>query len=138
MGVMGKPRVLIVDDEASYRRAVSDILERSRLEVRYAADALEAMEVLRSWQPDVLLLDVMMPGVSGLALLRRLRGDSKWKDLPVVIVSALAQKQDQDAGEAAGASAYLTKPFSSSELRRVLRQFIPVIGTAELEAGDVE
>ena len=135
MGDAGKPRVLIVDDESPYRQAVADILQRSRLEVRYAGDALEGMEVLRSWRPDVLLLDVMMPNVSGLTLLKRLRADPRWKDLPVVMVSALARKDDMEAGKAAGANEYLTKPFTTADLRRVLRRFIQVLGTAELEAG---
>ncbi|HLC20701.1 MAG TPA: response regulator [Candidatus Methylomirabilis sp.] len=135
MGDAGKPRVLIVDDESPYRQAVADILQRSRLEVRYAGDALEGMEVLRSWSPDVLLLDVMMPNVSGLTLLKRLRADPRWKDLPVVMVSALARKDDMEAGKAAGANEYLTKPFTTADLRRVLRRFIQVLGTAELEAG---
>lgn len=131
----GKPRVLIVDDETSYLRAMTDILERSRLEVRFAEDAQEAMAVLADWSPHLLLLDVMLPRVSGLTLLKRLRADARWKGLPVVVASALARPEDRDAGEKAGADAYLTKPFTSSELRSVLRQFIPILGTAELDAG---
>jgi len=131
----GKPRVLIVDDEAPFRMVVAEILEQSRLEVRYAADVLEAMGVLRSWRPDIVLLDVMLPGTSGLALLKRLRADPKWKDLPIVIVSALTGKGDREAGQAAGANGYLTKPFTSSELRRLLRGYVQILGTAELQAG---
>jgi len=132
----GRPRALVVDDEAPFRKVVTEILEQRRLEVRCAADIIEAMDVLRSWRPDILLLDVMMPGGSGLALLKRLRLDPKWRRLPIVIVSALAEKRDREAGIAAGANAYLTKPFSSSDLRRALSGYVRVLGTAELQAGD--
>ncbi|MBF8262013.1 MAG: hypothetical protein HW376_1542 [candidate division NC10 bacterium] len=64
---------------------VAEILEQSRLEVRYAADLPEEMGVLRDWNPDVLLLDVRLPGTSGLALLKSLRAVPGWKDLPIII-----------------------------------------------------
>lgn len=130
-----RPRVLIVDDEAAFRSVVAEILEQSRLEVRNASDVFEAIGILRDWRPDVLLLDVMLPGASGLTLVKRLRADPRWKDLPVVIVSALAGKGDLEAGNAAGANAYLTKPFGASDLRRALSRYVQVLGTAELSAA---
>ena len=129
----GKPRILVVDDELPFRQVVVDILEPYGLTVRHAADAPEALGTVRSWKPDLLLVDVMMPGGCGLALVKRLRAEAKWHRLPVIIVSALAGKSDREAGVQAGASAYLTKPFSASDLRQVLRQFVPVVGTAELQ-----
>jgi len=130
-----KPRILVVDDELPFRQVVVDILEPYGLAVKQAGDAPEALATVKSWKPDLLLVDVMMPGGSGLALVKRLRAEAKWKRLPVIIVSALAGKSDREAGVQAGASAYLTKPFSASDLRLVLRQFIPVVGTAELQAS---
>ena len=131
----GKPRILVVDDELPFRRVVVDILEPYGLTVKQAGDAPEALATVKSWKPDLLLVDVMMPGGSGLALVKRLRAEAKWKRLPVIIVSALASKADREAGVQAGASAYLTKPFSASDLRQVLRQFVPVVGTAELQVS---
>ena len=113
---------------------VAEVLEQSRLEVRYAADVFEAMGILTSWKPDILLLDVMLPGASGPALPKRLRAAPKRRGLPIVIVSALAGKADREAGQAAGANPYLTKPFSPSYLRGVLTGYVPVLGTAELQA----
>jgi len=131
----GKPRILVVDDELSFRQVVVDILEPYGLMVKQAADAPEALATVKSWKPDLLLVDVMMPGGSGLALIKRLRTEPRWHRLPVIIVSALAGKADRDAGQEAGANGYLTKPFTAAELRQVLRQYIPVVGTAELQAG---
>ena len=118
-------RVLIADDDAVVRDVVRRYLERDGLEVRMAGDGNEALQVLGSERIDVAILDVMMPGPSGLSLCRTLRQGGDFT-VPVILLTALGEEDDRIAGLEAGADDYLTKPFSPRELalrvRSVLRR----------------
>jgi two-component system response regulator ResD len=118
-------RVLIADDDAVVRDVVRRYLERDGLEVRMAGDGSEALRVLGSERIDVAVLDVMMPGPSGLSLCRTLRQGGDFT-VPVILLTALSEEDDRIAGLEAGADDYLTKPFSPRELtlrvRSVLRR----------------
>jgi CheY-like chemotaxis protein len=109
-------KVLIVDDHADIRRLVRLTLEFEDVEVREAAEGSSALKMLDGWRPDALLVDLMMPGMDGLALCRAVRARSDTHDLPVVFLTARGQAQDRDDGLKAGANAYLLKPFSPLQL----------------------
>jgi len=130
-----QPRILVVDDERLCLQGMEDFLARYRLEVRSAENSAAALDVLREWEPDVLLLDIMMPEVDGITLLRRLRADIRWIGLHVIVASARAGTEDRRKALEAGANAFLTKPFTASELKAALRMFVVLPGTAELQSS---
>jgi EAL domain-containing protein (putative c-di-GMP-specific phosphodiesterase class I) len=102
---------LVVDDEESVRRLLRDCLELDGYEVREAADALQAIDRISEGVPDCLVLDVMMPGMSGLELLERLREDPRTATMPVLMLTAATDDDTTWAGWAQGASCYVPKPF---------------------------
>lgn len=106
-------RVLVVDDEAPLRRLIVTYLARERYEVREAGDGLEALELARAFRPDLVVLDLGLPGVDGIEVCRRLR---TFSDCYVVIVTARDDEVDLLVGLSVGADDYLTKPFSPREL----------------------
>jgi two-component system response regulator MtrA len=112
----GRPLVLIADDNADILALVKAILERSGYEVVAEKDGAEALASVGARKPDLAVLDITMPNIDGLEVLRRLRADGTTSGLPVVLLSALAQEADVERGFAIGASAYLRKPFSPREL----------------------
>ncbi len=114
--------VLIVDDEMSNTQLFAMMLELEGYRAVVARDAPTALDALRQQTPDVMIVDVMLPGASGLDLCRKVRNDLGLKELPIVIVSAKSQLADVQAGVAAGATAYLTKPVTKAELLGAVRQ----------------
>jgi len=108
--------VLIADDDRDILSLVRAVLERSGHEVVSAGDGAEALASVAERRPDLAVLDITMPQVDGLEVLRRLRADPATSDLPVILLSAQAQEADVSRGFAAGASAYVKKPFSPREL----------------------
>lgn len=106
-------RVLVVDDEPTLRHTVRAYLEADGYEVRTAADGAEALRTFATFPPDVLVLDIMLPEVDGLEVLRRLRQTS---DVYVIMLTARADETDKVVGLTLGADDYVTKPFSPREL----------------------
>lgn len=102
-------------------------------DVEEASSGREGLELIGSFQPDVVLLDVMMPTLSGLQVLRMIREGAATHDLPVVIVSARVGIEDQIAGMDAGADAYITKPFSPELLVEILKQACEARGVLDLD-----
>ena len=109
---MGK-RVLVVDDEDRIRGIVRSYLEADGFEVAEARDGEAALDAARDWKPDLVVLDVMMPGTDGLEVLRRLRTIS---EVPVILLTARSEEIDKLIGLSVGADDYVTKPFSPREL----------------------
>jgi DNA-binding response OmpR family regulator len=136
MGGPRSPRVLVVDDEAAIRDIVRRYLTAEGFEVAEAADGREALDRLGSLEPDLVVLDVLMPGMDGLEVLRRVRAGS---DVYVILLTAKAEEVDKLVGLAVGADDYLTKPFSPRELvarvRAVLRRRRDALGPPP--GGDV-
>ena len=124
-----QPRVLVVDDEAAIRDMIQFALERAQMDVLTAADAHEALLRISENRPDIILLDWMMPGVSGVELTRRLRKDSYTEDIPIIMLTAKVTEDDKVTGLEAGTDDYVIKPFSPRELlariRAVLRRSSP-------------
>src|SRR5690348_16070153 len=129
--------ILIVEDEPAILELVCVNLEHAGYETLRAASAEEANRLLGEVLPDVVLLDWMLPGQSGLALARRLRGDARTRELPLIFLTARADEPDKIAGLESGADDYITKPFSTKELvariRSVLRRRKPQHGDAPVE-----
>jgi len=106
-------RVLVVDDEHRIREIVRSYLESEGFEVAEASDGDSALSTARDWRPDLVVLDVMMPGTDGIEVLRRLRTTS---EVPVILLTARSEEVDTLVGLSVGADDYMTKPFSPREL----------------------
>jgi CheY-like chemotaxis protein len=114
--VQESPLVLVADDDRDILSLVALGLERSGYRVVQASDGAEALEVALREQPDLAVLDLMMPRMTGLEVTLGLRDDERTRDLPVILLTARVQETDVQAGLAAGATAHVAKPFSLSEL----------------------
>lgn len=110
------PTILIVDDELSIREMIRFSLTRNGFYVLDAENALKAKQVINKEQPDLMILDVMLPGQSGTDLARELRNKAKTKELPIIMLTAKDEEQDKIVGLELGADDYMTKPFSPAEL----------------------
>ena len=136
-----KPLILIVEDETPLVTMLRYNLEKEGFRVAAAADGQEALLLLAEERPDLVLLDWMLPGVSGLELCRRIRRRAEWRDLPVVMLTARAEEADRVRGLETGADDYLAKPFSLDELnariRAVLRRSRPALAEDVLTRGDL-
>jgi two-component system phosphate regulon response regulator PhoB len=130
--------VLVVEDEPQIQELVAVNLEHLGHKVLRAASAEEAEAAIRKALPDVLVLDWMLPGESGVAFARRLRADERTRELPILMLTARAMEQDKVSGLEAGADDYLTKPFSPKELgariKAVLRRRAPQLSGDAVEA----
>lgn len=115
--------LLVVDDETSLRKLIQINLSREGLRVREAKDVAEAWEKIREKKPHLILLDVMLPGKSGLDFLKELR-ESEFSDIKVIILSARAQKDDIEKGKKAGADGYVVKPFDPIALGKKIKRFL--------------
>ena len=119
-GATKRPRVLIVDDDPLIRDVVRAVLEDGTYELDEAADGEEALRLASGHPPDVVLLDVMMPGLNGFEVAKRIKGDAALKDTVVVMLTAKDAPEDRRRGMEAGADVYFTKPFSPLELLTTL------------------
>lgn len=129
--------ILIVEDEPAILELVAVNLEHAGYKTLRARSAEEASRMLGEVLPDLVLLDWMLPGQSGLALARRLRSEARTRELPIIFLTARADEPDKVAGLEAGADDYVTKPFSTKELvarvRAVLRRRKPQRGDTPVE-----
>ena len=117
-------RILIVDDDAFIRRPLEFILREEGYHAATAADADQGMRAIESDPPDLIVLDVMMPGKDGFALCSELKGDPKYARIPIVLLSARGQEHDRLRGLALGAAEFMTKPYSPHELKRCVRELL--------------
>jgi two-component system alkaline phosphatase synthesis response regulator PhoP len=113
-------RILIVDDDPAIRRLLSHSLELEGYLVATASDGEEALDQLPVADPDVVVLDIMMPRMNGLDVLERIRRDPNTADLPVILLTAKAAKEDVWEGWQRGVDYYMTKPFDVEELLRFI------------------
>lgn len=114
-------RVLAIDDEPRNLRIVKEILEDLCI-FETAPDATDAQAQLNTFKPDVLILDVMMPGLSGLDLCRQIKADRALSNIKIILSSGRASSAERAEGLAAGADAYITKPFTEEELCEALEK----------------
>ena len=109
-------RVLVIEDEPNITEAISFILSRDGWTVHIHSDGVTAVERVRATPPDLVILDVMLPGRSGFDILRELRASPDTADLPVMMLTARGAAKDREMALSLGASHFMTKPFSNSEV----------------------
>lgn len=116
--------VMIVDDDAQIRTLLSTMLSVAGFESVTAEDGLDAWDKIKNQQPDVLLLDIMMPNMDGLSLCKKLRDEAETAELPIIMLSGKAHQEAIREGLAAGANSYITKPTSLDELTKNLEEIL--------------
>jgi DNA-binding response OmpR family regulator len=126
-------KVLVIDDEAPIRLLCRVNLEAEKMEVLEAADGPTGLERARSESPDVILLDVMMPGLDGWRVAEELLEDEKTKSIPIVFLTARAELRDRARGLDLGGVDYVTKPFNPVELAPLVRDLIGRVDRGERE-----
>jgi DNA-binding response OmpR family regulator len=123
--VTGQPGlILVADDDPDIVALVSAVLRRAGFDVVEASDGAEALELLRTRRPQLAVLDISMPKLDGMEVLRFMRAEPESSAVPVVLLSARAQEADVRDGYAQGASKYVRKPFSPRELVAVVRELL--------------
>lgn len=116
--------VLVVEDNLSQREMIATVLREGGLDVVSVEDGQEALVQIDSHAPDVLVLDIIMPRMSGYEVCRRVRSDPRTSKMPIVFCSSKSEQFDIHWGIKQGADAYLSKPFSSQELIRTIKQLL--------------
>jgi DNA-binding response OmpR family regulator len=119
-----RQRILIVDDEPHIRRLLATRLETEGYEVEEADDGEQGLRTVQEFGPDLVILDLVMPGANGLEVLSRIRADPESNTLPVIILTAKGQDSDRDLALAGGASDFVTKPFSPMKLLARIREIL--------------
>lgn len=123
---MSTYRILYVDDEPDMREvAVLSLQREPAFEVRACASGREALDLLDRWEPDLVMVDVVMPGMDGIELFSRLRARPSERPLPVVFISARGLSGDADRLKALGATGVIAKPFNPMTLAATVRRFLP-------------
>ena len=117
--------VLYVEDNEFNRKIVRQLLTRTTYRLREAADGEAALGMVRQERPDLILMDVQLPKMSGLDVTRALRGDPATADVPIIVVTSFALSGDEQRAKDAGATAYLAKPYSPRELLAKIREIVP-------------
>ncbi|HEU5087177.1 MAG TPA: response regulator transcription factor [Roseiflexaceae bacterium] len=143
--MMTKPRILVVDDDRSITKVVRSYLEQAGFDVLTANDGMAALRLLRTEQPDLLVLDLMLPDHDGMEITRILRADAALAAMPIILLTARVEDTDKIVGLELGADDYITKPFNAREVvarvRALLRrshlgQAAP--GSAILQSGGLK
>ena len=119
-------KILICDDEANIRNIMDFSLEAEGFLAVSAEDGDSALQAAMTEDPDLIILDVMMPGADGLTVCRELKQNPRTKHIPVLMLSARAAKSDREAGLAAGAEEYVTKPFSPQRIVEKVNEMLAV------------
>ena len=120
---MGK-RILFIEDEKSMMETMRLRLEAAGYEMIEAYDGHDGLEKARGERPDLILLDIMLPGLNGYTLCRMLKFDDEYKHIPIIMLSARAQEDDKKLGYEVGADAYITKPFNPAILLSKIRELL--------------
>jgi two-component system phosphate regulon response regulator PhoB len=138
---MSRLNILVVEDEDAIRGMLMMVLEQAGFKSVAATDATEAQKILADLSPDLILLDWMLPGISGVEWARRLKKEPIYRDMPIILLTARGEEEDKVRGLEIGADDYVTKPFSPKELvariRAVLRRSGKIQGMAQIALGDL-
>lgn len=139
--IMSNLNVLVVEDEDAIREMLVMVLEQADLKVTAVASAEQALAALAECRVDLVVLDWMLPGISGIELARRLKKEPGYKDLPIILLTARGEEEDKIRGLEIGADDYMTKPFSPKELiariKAVMRRSGKLTETGQLSIGDL-
>lgn len=117
-------KILIVDDEVNIVISVEFLMKQAGYEVAIARNGQEALEQVARFQPDLILLDVMMPKINGFEVCRRIRENSAWQDIKIVMLTAKGREVEVAKGLALGADTYVIKPFSTKELVAQVKEIL--------------
>jgi twitching motility two-component system response regulator PilG len=121
---MEQRKILIVEDEVSLLKLESILLTTRGYKVSGVTDGLKALEEIKKDMPDLVLLDIMIPGIDGFEVCRRIKADPVTTNLPVVMLTAKKSTADQTRGVEAGADAYITKPFKSAKIIEIVEELL--------------
>lgn len=126
---MDEPVVLVVDDSPTVRKIVQLTLQRERIRVVTAGDGLSALTAVADEEPDLILLDIMLPRMDGYNICQVVRRKMAFRDLPIIMLSGKDGLFDKMRGKLAGSSEYITKPFDSAELVQTVKRYLdaPVV-----------
>ena len=119
-------KVLLIEDEPHIVAALRYLLQREGLHVSDHDNGADALEKIRSVSPDLVILDIMLPGKSGMLILEEVREDPELKDLPVLMLTAKGQRKDREAAETAGASLFMTKPFANQDILQNVKKLLQI------------
>jgi DNA-binding response OmpR family regulator len=133
---MNKKRILIVDDEIDIVETIQFMLESQGLECLAAYDGEDALLKARTENPDLILLDIMLPKMDGYKVCRLLKFDEKYKDIPIIMLTAKAQDADKLMGKETGADEYVCKPFVMDDLVRMIREYLQITNDARCSILD--
>ncbi len=135
---MTQPRILLIEDERGLVQSLMWYFTREGYETHVAHDGTEGLRKAQTLLPDVVLLDVMLPGMSGLEVCRELRSGERTRDIPIVMITARAEETDQVEGFSVGADDYVTKPFSTKVLLQRIRALLRRVETGSDPADVIE
>ncbi len=121
---MGKKRILVVDDEVQLVEMIQMRLEANDFEVSTAYDGQQGLDAARAQQPDLIILDLMLPKMDGYKVCRLLKFDEKYRHIPIILFTARAREQDKQLGEDVGADAYVVKPFEPEALLSTISRLL--------------
>ena len=119
-----KPKILIVDDSKNIRKLVSVVLGEKNYEMYEAANGLDALEKVRIYSPDVVILDIVIPSVNGLEVCRQIKSDPKTQRTSVIFLTSEATYEAREKAHEVGAEIYMTKPFEPKDLRNAVKEVI--------------
>lgn len=124
--------VVLIEDEPNIAEAIRFLLTRDKWQVDVHGDGGDAVEVIRAAAPDLVILDLMLPGKSGLEVIQELRSFPELKSLPVLMLTARGQLKDREMAERAGVTRFMTKPFSNAEVLTAVRDLHAQAGQAAM------
>lgn len=122
---MSQKTILYVEDNEFNRKIVRQLLSQTKYQLREAADGESGVQSAQDDPPDLILMDVQLPKLSGLDATRRLRADPRTAAVPIIVITSYALSSDAEKAKAAGATAYLAKPYSPRELLAKIREILP-------------
>jgi DNA-binding response OmpR family regulator len=126
-----KIKILIVDDEKDFIDAVRSLLEERGYSIDYANDGIGALEIVKKDMPDLILLDIVMPNMDGITLLKKLKQKNETKDIPVIMLTVKDGQTNRNLGLGTGAYEYISKPYDSLVLLRQIRNILEKTGKLE-------
>jgi two-component system cell cycle response regulator DivK len=118
-------RVLVVEDQEDNRQILRDLLESAGIDMIEAADGPAGLVAAASERPDLILMDIQLPGLDGYEVTRRIKADPALRAIPIIAVTSYALSGDEDKARAAGCDAYVTKPYSPRQLLAKIREYLP-------------
>jgi len=120
--------ILVVEDQADNRKILRDLLTSSGFQVIEAVNGLDGFELARSHLPDLVLMDIQLPGIDGYEATRRIKGDKNLQDIPIIVVTSYALSGDEKKAFEAGCDGYVAKPFSPRKLLAMVKEYLDRAG----------